>query len=244
MTYIDLINAFEKWSRMNYLAPSARVLYYKFLALFNACGWPEWITVGNPQLIAEAQIGNEKSTLLHRDKLISVGLLDYQKGRKGAPNRYRLNTVPFTVNNTVQSTVKTTVKATVQSTDIPRYKTKEIDIPDEEARARNDFARVYQCYEQNMGAGSRAVADEIVGWMEAGTEAELICGAIETAAKQNVRKWSYVAGILRDCCKRGIFTRAAFDGDKAARKAERQVSAPQNTNPFLEMVKSDCSGGT
>lgn len=183
---------------MNYLAPQARVLYYKFLALFNAYGWPEWITVGNPQLVAEAQIGNEKTTLLHRDKLISAGLLDYQKGRKGAPNKYRLNTGPFIVKNTAKSTVKATVNPTVKATAIPRYKTKDLDISNEisSAQAREDgrnfAAELVRTFESLIGPITQKAKR---GLMQAVKEIgyERTEEAIFIAADNGATCWDYVA---------------------------------------------------
>ena len=200
MSYLDLINAFDKWSRMNYLAPQARVLYYKFLALFNAYGWPEWITVGNPQLVAEAQIGNEKTTLLHRDKLISAGLLDYQKGKKGAPNKYRLKTAPFTVKNTAKSTVKATVNPTVKATAIPRYKTKDLreDISNEISShacgaedGRNSIAELEKTFESLIGPITQKAKR---GLAQAAKELgyERVEEAIFIAADNNAESWDYV----------------------------------------------------
>ena len=37
MSYIDLINAFEKWLETNYLPSSAQLLWYKLIMLFNKC---------------------------------------------------------------------------------------------------------------------------------------------------------------------------------------------------------------
>nr|DAI43460.1 MAG TPA: hypothetical protein [Caudoviricetes sp.] len=37
MSYIDLINAFEKWLETNYLQSSSQLLWYKLIALFNKC---------------------------------------------------------------------------------------------------------------------------------------------------------------------------------------------------------------
>lgn len=116
MTYIDLINAFERWLETNYLPISSQLLWYKLIALFNKCGWSEWVTVDNQRLMSVMQIKNEKTFIKCRDKLLETGLFEYKKGKKGSPNQYKINTVNFTV----QNTVKDTVKSIVNFTDINR----------------------------------------------------------------------------------------------------------------------------
>lgn len=126
MSYINLINAFERWLETNYLPISSQLLWYKLISLFNRCGWSEWVTVDNQRLMSVMQIKNEKTFIKCRDCLIETGLFVYKKGKKGSPNQYKINTVNFTVKtentvkNTVHSTVNTTVKNTVNITDINR----------------------------------------------------------------------------------------------------------------------------
>lgn len=112
MTYIDLINAFERWLETNYLPISSQLLWYKLISLFNRCGWSEWITVDNQRLMSIMQIQNEKTFIKCRDKLIEAGLFEYRKGKKASPNQYKINTVKFTVQNTVNSAVQSTVDVT------------------------------------------------------------------------------------------------------------------------------------
>lgn len=120
MTYIDLINAFERWLETNYLPISSQLLWYKLISLFNRCGWSEWVTVDNQRLMSIMQIKNEKTFIKCRDNLIEAGLFEYRKGKKGSPNQYKINTVNFTAHSTVNNTVNNTVKSTVNVTDINR----------------------------------------------------------------------------------------------------------------------------
>ena len=101
MTYIDLINAFEKWLETNYLQSSSQLLWYKLIALFNKCAWIEWITVDNHRLMSMMQMNSEKTLIRCRDKLIENKLFEYEKGTKSKPNKYKISTVNFTVNMTV-----------------------------------------------------------------------------------------------------------------------------------------------
>ena len=97
MSYIDLINAFERWLETNYLPSSSQLLWYKLISFFNKCGWSEWV-------------------------LVEAKLFEYKKGKKGSPNQYKINTVNFTVQTTVEMTVNTTVETTAQVSNINRLR--------------------------------------------------------------------------------------------------------------------------
>lgn len=112
MSYIDLINAFERWLETNYLPIPSQLLWYKLISFFNKCGWSEWVTVDNHRLMSIMQIENEKTFIRYRDRLIEAKLFEYKKGKKGSPNQYKINTVNFTVQMTVQTTVQMTANVT------------------------------------------------------------------------------------------------------------------------------------
>lgn len=112
MTYIELINAFEKWLETNYLPSSAQLLWYKLIALFNKAGWSEWITVDNYRLMALLDIKREATFISNRDKLIEAKLFEYQKGKKGSPNKYKICTVNFeSINSSVKRSKKSSKKS-------------------------------------------------------------------------------------------------------------------------------------
>lgn len=122
MTYIELINAFEKWVETNYLPSSAQLLWYKLIAIFNKAGWSEWITVDNYRLMSIMQMESEKTLIRCRDKLIENNFFEYQKGKKGSPNKYKICTVNFTAQMTVQTTVQMGVQTTVNVSNINRIR--------------------------------------------------------------------------------------------------------------------------
>lgn len=116
MNYIELINSFERWLEVNYLPVSSQLLWYKLIALFNRCGWSEWVTVDNQRLMALMQMKRESTFIECRDKLIVSGLFEFQKGKKGSPNRYKIkNTFKIVVQTEVQSVVNTVVKSEVNT---------------------------------------------------------------------------------------------------------------------------------
>lgn len=127
MNYIELINAFERWLEFNYLPISSQLLWYKLIVLFNKSGWSEWVTVDNQRLMALMQMKREATFIECRDKLIVAGLFEFQKGKKGFPNRYKIkNTfktvvqseVETVVNGVVNQVVNSEVKTVVQTVDI------------------------------------------------------------------------------------------------------------------------------
>ena len=116
MTYIDLINAFEKWLETNYLPSLAQLLWYKLIALFNKAGWSEWVTVDNHRLMALLDVKRESTFISNRDKLIEAGLFEYQKGKKSSPNRYKICTVNFeSTNSSIKSSINSSEKRSKNS---------------------------------------------------------------------------------------------------------------------------------
>lgn len=59
-------------------------------------------------------MSSEKTLIRCRDKLIENKLFEYQKGTKSKPNKYKISTVNFTVED--KSTVKNTADTTVDMT--------------------------------------------------------------------------------------------------------------------------------
>lgn len=133
MNYITEINAFEQWLETHYLSISAQLLWYKLMAIFNRTGWNEWVTVDNLRLMAAMQMGREATLIKVRDELIKAGLVEYQKGKKGSPNKYRLvnctckRVVQSVVETVAETVAETVVEAVAETVDIYKQnKTKQI----------------------------------------------------------------------------------------------------------------------
>jgi len=131
LNYIAELNAFDRWLETNYLPALSELLWRKMVALFNRCGWAEWISVDNQRLMGLIQVKREATFIDYRNKLVEAGLIEYQKGKKGSPNRYKLislsegknhNTftdeVQSVVNTEVQSVVNPVVNTVVKTVDI------------------------------------------------------------------------------------------------------------------------------
>ena len=89
--YILLNEGFYRWLETNYLPVQSQILFLKLVHLFNLSGWSEWLTVDNHRMMSLVQTEREESVIKWRDKLLENNLLLYVKGKKGTPNRYKLN---------------------------------------------------------------------------------------------------------------------------------------------------------
>lgn len=127
MSYIDIINAFERWLTTNHLPSGSQLLYYKLLMLFNKCAWQEWISADNKRLMSEIKVKREETFIKLRQSLIDKGLIEYKKGRKGSPGKYRLKEITYAkeAQEEVQSGVKNGAQSGAQSETINRERTRE-----------------------------------------------------------------------------------------------------------------------
>ena len=79
-------------------------------------GWCEWIQVDNQRVMSRCQMSREATLVENRNKLIEAGLIEFQRGKKGSPNKYKICTfksVGKTVGETVVQTEVQTVGETV-----------------------------------------------------------------------------------------------------------------------------------
>ena len=135
MNYLAEILAFEQWRETHYLPISPQLLWYRLMYYCNRSGWSEWVTVDNLRLMAAMQMSREATLIKARDELIKAGLVEYQKGKKGSPNRYRMisleekNTFKSVAQNAVESEakrgVKEAVKGVAESAEIGRASCRE-----------------------------------------------------------------------------------------------------------------------
>lgn len=111
VNYLAEIIAFERWLETNYLPIPSQLLWYKLMSIFNRSGWSEWVVIENLKLMAAMQMGREATLINVRNELIKAGLITYQKGKKGSPNRYKM--IYFTFKREVQSEVQREVQSEV-----------------------------------------------------------------------------------------------------------------------------------
>lgn len=79
-----------------------------------------------------------------------------------------------------------------------------------------DLSTCVKCFEQNIGAISRAVFDDMRVWLGQ-LPADLVCEAIAEAAKSNKRNWNYIKAILKRCVQQNVLTVDAYRTEKQNR---------------------------
>lgn len=110
---------------------------------------------------------------------------------------------------------------------------------DETPEQGNDAQACFECYEQNIGTMSRAVYDEINAYLQQ-LPADLVCEAIQEAARNNARSWKYAETILRGCLQKNILTKAAYLSEQEARKSKassrQSVGQRRSTQETLRRI--------
>lgn len=92
MKYINQLNAYWNWARLNPLPSKAGYLYFALLDCANAACWKREINVPNSTL--QAMAGLDKNGLVrYRNQLIQNGLIEYKPGNRGSNGTYKI--IPF-----------------------------------------------------------------------------------------------------------------------------------------------------
>ena len=226
MNFIKEQLAFEQWLYTNHLPPMAQLLWHKIFMLFNGAGWPEWIAVENQALMVRLHLKNETSFIRYRDMLLTNGFIEYQKGRKGTPNRYKMNSVVEMV-STCKSQVKNKdlqIASTNDSTnDSINDSQNGVQTIVQTAHTETEPIKAIQHHYETYIGGliSSPMYLEIKDFLESGIEPALICAAIDKAVAANKRSWLYARKILNNCVIGGIFTLEQFKVDNANWEASR-----------------------
>lgn len=148
-----------------------------------------------------------------------------------------------------QSTPSNPAQPTTTRSNPPKDKdkNKDKDIPTTAAACAQgeqynaDFADCIQRYEQNCGSVPRAVADAISTALLK-FPASLICHAIDEAAANNARRWSYISKILDRCEQQGICTVEAYLAEKERAKSSRTATRQTDTTAAMERLKQLAKG--
>ena len=121
--YVLLNEGFYRWLETNYLPIGSQILFLKLIHLFNLSAWSEWLAVDNQRMKSLVQTKREQSVIEWRDKLLENNLIVYVKGKKGLPNKYKLNDETAFIceaKSVVQSVVNSGVNNVVQSVAIDK----------------------------------------------------------------------------------------------------------------------------
>ena len=169
MTYIDYLNSFNRWLEHNHLPLPAQVLYFRLLDLFNRSGWAEWVSVDNLRMLCMVQSESKHTLLRARDALIEAGFLEYKRGKKNTPGKYKLGigcikcTEYGTENGTVYGTENGTENGTHNKTKNKTKNTPPISPPKGDGVACPKykpewFERFYELYPRHTAKKEAAKA--------------------------------------------------------------------------------------
>ena len=114
--YITQVNMFHRWLDTHYLPPNARLLWFMLIDLCNSCGWAEWFQADTKRLMRWIDASDARAAYRARDALVAAGLLEYQRGHKGCPNRYRMQFFPEKNGGTEYGTQNSTIHGTQNCT--------------------------------------------------------------------------------------------------------------------------------
>ena len=99
MKYINQINAYWNWVKLNDLPSRAGYLYFAILDCANTAGWKGEFNAPNSTL--QAMAGLDKNGLVrYRNALVQAGLIKYQQGKRGASGTYSIIPLYDTNNDT------------------------------------------------------------------------------------------------------------------------------------------------
>ena len=124
MTYIDWLNEFNRWLENNDLPCNSQLMFFKLLHIFNRAGWPESVQVDNLRMMLLIGAESKGTVIRARDKLIAAGFIEFQAGKKGSPNCYRLKI--RSQNVTTNATTSETESATTNEPLIKNLRRKSI----------------------------------------------------------------------------------------------------------------------
>lgn len=85
------LKAFDEWEHKHRLNDKQYRVLTEILKIINEDMWLEWTKISNSELMFKTNISNENILIRNRNYLISVGLIEYKKGKKGSPGLYKLN---------------------------------------------------------------------------------------------------------------------------------------------------------
>lgn len=183
--------------------------------------WDEWFAVDNLRLMALVRASSEKTVIAARGKLIEAGLLEYRKGKKGSPGKYRMISLCSNYYSKNDSVFDSVFDSENDSTTYShnKLKTKDINNSDDGdggAGARDGVEKFSPelLFRHYFGReGTPAELESCRTFLRIKDPA-LVQSAFEQACAKDKKNMAYVRGVLRRFSERGIRTEedeAAFD---------------------------------
>lgn len=238
MSYIDMINAFWNWRKVNELSSKGTDLFFALLNCANTCAWKAEFTAPNSMLMAMCQM--DKNNLFRtRNILIQKGLIAYKPGRKGQAGIYTIcigikygthsdtnNDIGIKYGNhfdTNSDTNNDTNPDTIHRQDKTRQE-KENSPNGEQKKVAAVFAEVYQAWERASGkCASIAQSEELQALLEEYGRENMLY-AIKQGVNHNAVTLAYIKAVLK--------------GNKSSGKRDRQEKSyiPNKQGKFADIT--------
>lgn len=238
MSYIDMINAFWNWRKVNELSSKGTDLFFALLNCANTCAWKAEFTAPNSMLMAMCQM--DKNNLFRtRNILIQKGLIAYKPGRKGQAGIYTIcigikygthsdtnNDIGIKYGNhfdTNSDTNNDTNPDTIHRQDKTRQD-KENSPNGEQKKVDAALAEVYQAWERASGkCASIAQSEELQILLEEHGRENMLY-AIKQGVNHNAVTLAYIKAVLK--------------GNKSSGKRDRQEKGyiPNKQGKFADIT--------
>ena len=224
MSYIDMINAFWNWRKVNELNSKGTDLFFALLNCANTCAWKAEFTAPNSMLMAMCQM--DKNNLFRtRNILIQKGLIAYKPGRKGQAGIYTIcigikygnhfDTNSDTNNDTNPDTIHRQDKTRQEKENSPNGEQKKVDAA---------LAEVYQAWERASGkCASIAQSEELQILLEEYGRENMLY-AIKQGVNHNAVTLAYIKAVLK--------------GNKSSGKRDKQEKSyiPNKQGKFADIT--------
>ena len=235
MNYLKELCGFERRMRRQPLPMAAQLLWHKLMDFDNRLFWQEWFSIDNDRL-AELLGAAKSTTLIARDQLAEAGYIEFQRGTKKRPSKYRMISItaleaPASILD--RSEPQGIEEYSEEVDDPARYFGWTEDLAKELQKTtaeiierywpqhppdKNDETRVFHLikhtYEDEDGQTVMTFPQE---------KKALLVYAFEQASIAGKNSWNYIFGIYRRFNERGIKTiDDAYDFDM--KRAERRMT--------------------
>lgn len=251
MNYLKQIIAFDKWEELHPLSDKAYRLWLKLMAIANASGWDEWLSVPLLKLKSELHTSSDQTIMNARNSLVQAGRIEVRKGKHGKSADYRL--IPFSeslsgVPNGDGSGVKSGedsgglhgVKGGEDSgTYYKQNKTKQNNKVLSDARDKKSISDIFTLWESNWGFPNGIARQDLTEWVNRfGTD--LVLHAITFALRRNINSKGadrYLARTFERYQQEGITT--VEQAEEKEKLHQQQASREYVTKTYKKPVKRE-----
>jgi DnaD/phage-associated family protein len=246
MNYFKQLNAFWNWRQLNSINSTQAELYLALLHFNNFVGWSSEFNVPNSTLLLITGISSKDTLNNCRNKLVQIGLITYQKGKRGKAGVYtiiklykesidinnRTNNATNNIINPKNRTNNQSINPTNNATNsIPYINNNNIiELTTTTNVVDNN---VFSYYQQNIGMPPPTIVDAIVSWQSTFTD-DIIMLAIKKATFAEKRSWSYINGILNNWQRSNVKVIADIQTlDKKHEKTNKTQKSNPTKNKFI-----------